>query len=156
MDSTSAARAEEWPSLSADERSAILEALSTDFEPDEPFPLPPGLPERPLTAGEWQYVAEMLQFRASFAEPDEEPRACEYAPGTPEKVRALRRRFRLGLSLFCARDAQLPASQRTAAGSYRAIAKLADAAREASRRVASARGKACSAAARRNGNGVAE
>jgi hypothetical protein len=145
MTRTSAAAAEER--LTQSEVRNLLRCLAADYQ--HTFPPPPRLlPKRPLTRAEWQEVVELLSFRAGFAEPAEAPRATDAEPGSEEKVRELRRRFRQGVSLFCPRDRQLPASQHAAAGAYRAIAKLGDAAREAARRVASARATAC---ARKNG-----
>jgi hypothetical protein len=148
MDSTSAARAEERP-LSQAEFRAVLQALVAD-EDDEDRPPPPPrlLPRRPLTASEWAEAVALVQCRAAFAEPDEAPRACDHEPGSEGKLRELRRRQRAGVALWNRRDRQLPASERTVAGSCRFLSRLADAAREASRRQNSARASAC---ARKNG-----
>jgi hypothetical protein len=157
MDAISAAGAEERP-LKRSEIRAILTALAQDWEHDERRPpLPRGLPRVwPLGARQWAEIVALIQCREAFRDEPEDPLPCPHPPGSEGKIRTLRRRFGRRQPLFLDRDKQLAPGERTVAGSCRFLSKLADAAREASRRVASARGKACSAAARRNGNGVAE
>jgi hypothetical protein len=86
-------------------------------------PLPRRLPRRALSAAEWQEVVERLQCRLAFRDEGEAPRACDLEPGSEEKVRELRRRYRERLSLFSPRDRQLP---HTAPGPCRALSRLAD------------------------------
>jgi hypothetical protein len=135
------------PHLSETEFRAVLEALATDFEVDDPFPLPEGLPARPLSAGEWQEIAEMLRFRPAWHDEGEAVLPSPDEPGSEAKVRELRRRFRERLALFSDRDRQL----HNAISPGRALAKLGDALAAERHVEASARGKALAARARRNG-----
>ena len=133
--------------LSESERDAVMDALLADMEEDFGPPLHL-LPARALTWGEWQELTGRLAFREGFRDEGEAPLPCLEEPGTPGKVRELRRRFRERLSLFSDRGRQL----HNAVSPGRQMAKLADALAAARHVEASARGKALAARARRNGS----
>src|SRR5215469_14148644 len=71
----------------------------------------------------WAELVSLLQCRPHFRDEGEAPLPCPDEPGTPGKVRELRRRLRAGLALFSPRDRQLAGG---AAGAARVVVAVAE------------------------------
>jgi hypothetical protein len=134
MASTSAGAADDDP-LTEDQIGALLETFRADFEKSWPAD-DWRLPQRALSAEEWCRLVQLLHgcYPAFAALEPVLPTDAE--PGSEEKIRVVRSRFRQRVALFSDRDRQLP---HTAAGACRALSRLANELARQRRAEASAR-----------------